>query len=192
MMPAVGAQVSPRSRLRKTAALYSTSALRRVASPVECAPMHPNATRVQASLAEHGSAGRIVELDALTGTAAEAAAALGCALDQIVKSLVFLAGDEPILILLDGTHRVSSTKVAAHLERPLRRADADAVREITGFPIGGTPPVAHRQPLRTLIDRQLLDRPTLWAAAGTPHAVFPTTPDELVRLTGGEVIDLAE
>jgi prolyl-tRNA editing enzyme YbaK/EbsC (Cys-tRNA(Pro) deacylase) len=134
----------------------------------------------------------VVELAASSATAVEAASALGCSLEQIVKSLVFLSGEEPILILLGGAHRVSTAKVGGHLGSTVRRANADAVREITGFPIGGTPPVAHLRPLRTLIDRSLLEQEAVWAAAGTPHAVFETTPEELLRLTGGEVLDLAE
>lgn len=154
--------------------------------------MHPNAQRVQGILAGLGVAGEVVELAASTGTAAEAAAAIGTTVERIVKSLVFAAGDEPVLVLASGANRVSLTRLAQHLGRPARRPDADAVKRWTGFPIGGTPPVGHATPLRTLIDRDLLQHPELWAAAGTPHAVFRTHPDELLRITGGEVVDIKE
>jgi prolyl-tRNA editing enzyme YbaK/EbsC (Cys-tRNA(Pro) deacylase) len=154
--------------------------------------MHRNAELVQQLLAERGCTGRVVELAASTRTAAEAAAAVGTSLAQIVKSLVFVAGETPILLLVSGSNRVDTGRVAAHLGAPLRRADPELVKQWTGFPIGGTPPLGHRRPLRTLIDRDLLAGGELWAAAGTPHAVFPTTPSELVDLAAGEVIDLKE
>jgi prolyl-tRNA editing enzyme YbaK/EbsC (Cys-tRNA(Pro) deacylase) len=154
--------------------------------------MHPNAERVQAALTACGCAGQVVELAASTRTAAEAAAALGTSIAQIAKSLVFMAGDEPVLVIASGANRASVAKLEQRLGRPVRRATADEVKVTTGFPIGGTPPIAHARPLRTLLDRDLDRLATLWAAAGTPHAVFQTAPDELRRLTGGEVLDLAE
>jgi prolyl-tRNA editing enzyme YbaK/EbsC (Cys-tRNA(Pro) deacylase) len=154
--------------------------------------MHPNAELVQRLLIERGSKGQVVELAASTRTAAEAALAVGGDLAQIVKSLVFLAEETPILLLVSGANRVATERVGLHLGRPLRRADPELVKLRTGFPIGGTPPLGHREPLRTLMDRDLLACAEVWAAAGTPHAVFRTTPAELLALTGGEVIDLKE
>jgi prolyl-tRNA editing enzyme YbaK/EbsC (Cys-tRNA(Pro) deacylase) len=154
--------------------------------------MHPNAQRVQAALAALGASGQVIELTATTRTSAEAAAALGTTVAQIAKSLVFLAGEEPVLVIASGVNRVSLSKLAQQLARPVSRADADTVKRLTGFPIGGVPPVGYESPLHTLIDRDLLQYPEIWAAAGTPHAVFPTTPTELVRITGGTVADVRE
>src|SRR5574337_1448169 len=109
--------------------------------------MHPNAQRVQAALAALGARGRVVELADSTRTSAEAAAAIGTGVAQIVKSLVFLAGAEPVLVMASGANRVSMRKLAQRLGGPVRRADADAVKRLTGFPIGGVPPVGHESPL---------------------------------------------
>ena len=154
--------------------------------------LHPNAARVQAVLQSLGATGRVLELESSTRTAAEAAAAIGTTIEQIAKSLVFLADEEPVLVIASGIHRISLDRLASHLGKPVRRADADAVRRLTGFPIGGVPPVGHPSPLRILVDRGLLHHPEIWAAAGTPHAVFQTSPEELVRITGGEVADVRE
>jgi prolyl-tRNA editing enzyme YbaK/EbsC (Cys-tRNA(Pro) deacylase) len=154
--------------------------------------MHPNAQHVQSVLTSLGSISQVEELAASTRTAVEAAAALGTTVPQIAKSLVFLCGDDPVLVIASGANRVSQKKLAALLADPVRRADADAVKRCTGFPIGGVPPVGHTAPLRVLVDQDLLQYPEVWAAAGTPHAVFRTTPDELVRITGGTVADVRE
>lgn len=154
--------------------------------------MHPSAERVQAVLASLGAAGQVVELAASTRTAGEAAAAIGTTVAQIAKSLVFLSGEAPVLVIASGIHRISLPRLARHLGGTVRRADAGAVRRLTGFPIGGVPPVGHPAPLPVLIDRGLLDHAGIWAAAGTPHAVFPTTPEELARITGGEIVDVRE
>ena len=154
--------------------------------------MHPNAQRIQDILTALGATGPVQELAASTRTAAEAAAALGTTVAQIAKSLVFLVGEEPVLIIASGVNRVSLEKLSRLVEAPVGRADAEAVKRHTGFPIGGVAPVGHAAPLRILIDRDLLQYPELWAAAGTPNAVFRTSPDELVRITGGEVADLRE
>ncbi|HVT16938.1 MAG TPA: YbaK/EbsC family protein [Thermoanaerobaculia bacterium] len=154
--------------------------------------MHPNAERVQEALTGLGSAARVVELVASTRTAAEAAAAIGTTLGQIAKSLVFLAGDELVMVIASGAHRVSIAKLGERLGRPVRRADPESVKRRTGFPIGGTPPIGHHVPLRTLIDRELEQFPEIWAAAGTPHAVFRTTAGELLRITGGELADVKD
>ncbi|HSK77286.1 MAG TPA: YbaK/EbsC family protein [Thermoanaerobaculia bacterium] len=156
------------------------------------AGIHPNAQRVQETLTRLGAAGNVRELDASTRTAAEAAAAIGTTVAQIAKSLVFLAGDEPVLVIASGVNRVSLQKLQDHLGRSVRRADADTAKRATGFPIGGVAPVGHGTAIRTVIDRDLLGYAEIWAAAGTPHAVFPTTPEELVRITGGAVVDVRE
>jgi prolyl-tRNA editing enzyme YbaK/EbsC (Cys-tRNA(Pro) deacylase) len=154
--------------------------------------MHPNAERIQAELAARGADGEVVELAASTRTSQEAAAAIGTTVAQIAKSLVFLAGEMPVLVIASGINRVSMEKLAAHLGTPATRPDAETVKRLTGFPIGGVAPVGHAVPLRALIDRDLLQYEEIWAAAGTPNAVFRTTPEELARVTGGEVVDVRE
>jgi prolyl-tRNA editing enzyme YbaK/EbsC (Cys-tRNA(Pro) deacylase) len=154
--------------------------------------MHPNAERVQAELKARGGTGEVVELAASTRTSQEAAAAIGTTVAQIAKSLVFLAGSDPVLVIASGVNRVSLAKLAAHLGAAATRPDADTVKRLTGFPIGGVAPVGHPSRLRVLIDRDLLQHREIWAAAGTPHAVFRTTPEELERMTGGEVVEIRE
>lgn len=154
--------------------------------------MHRNAEKIQCYLRDHGAPGKVRELDASTRTAAEAADALGVEVDQIAKSLIFRAGDEPVLVVAAGGNRVCTKKLKAHFGAKIRRADADLVRKATGFPIGGVPPIGHPTQLRLLIDEDLARFDVLWAAAGTPHAVFPTDCTELVRLTGGEVVSVKE
>lgn len=151
---------------------------------------HPNVERVRAALAERGVAFEPVEFAESTRTSAEAAAAIGTTVARIAKSLVFLAGDAPALVIASGVNRVDTAKLARLLGAPIRRADAEAVRQATGFPIGGVPPVGHAQALTTVIDQDLMAYETIWAAAGTPNAVFETTPADLVRMTGGAVADV--
>ena len=149
--------------------------------------MHPNARRVHDALRQLGAEGEVRELTDSARTAADAAAALGCEVGAIANSLVFVADDTPVLVLTSGAHRADTGKLAAVLGAGrVRKADPDTVREATGYPIGGVPPVGHRTALRTVVDMALQRHETVWAAAGTPHAVFPTTYDELLRLTGGE------
>lgn len=153
---------------------------------------HPSTLRVAQALRDGGATGAVRQLADSTRTAPEAAAALGVAVGAIVKSLVFVADEEPVLVLASGDHQVSTTKIGSALSASrVKRADADTVRAATGYPIGGVAPLAHPQPLRTVVDRHLASYDVLWAAAGTPHAVFPTTYDELVRLTGGIQADVA-
>jgi len=150
----------------------------------------PAVERVRAALAAAGVDTEVVEFVESTRTAAEAAAAIGTTVERIVKSLVFLAGDEPILVLASGVNRVDTRKLAQVTGRPVKRADADQARAATGYVIGGTPPIGHPAPLPTYIDADLLAYDVVWAAAGTPNAVFSITPDELLRITGGQVLDL--
>lgn len=127
-----------------------------------------------------------------TRTARDAAAAVGCDVAQIVKSLVFDSEIGPVLILTSGSNRVDEQLAANALGvAELGKADARVVREVTGFAIGGTPPLGHDTALPTLIDRDLLDHDTVWAAAGTPDSCFPIAPARLVDLSGGEVADVA-
>lgn len=153
-----------------------------------------SARRVQTVLAERGFDLQVREFPATTRTAAEAAAAIGCSAAQIAKSLVFRAKetDRPVLAVASGTNRVDTAAVAAFLGEPVGRADADFVRTRTGFAIGGVPPVGHREAVTTLIDRDLLGYDEIWAAAGTPNAVFRLTPTDLIALTGGTVGDIKE
>jgi prolyl-tRNA editing enzyme YbaK/EbsC (Cys-tRNA(Pro) deacylase) len=152
--------------------------------------MHPAAARVQAALRAHGLPGEVIELADTARTAADAARACGVEVGQIVKSLVFLAGDDPVLVLVSGANQADESRLAAVTGRPIRRADAAAVRAATGFAIGGVPPVGHPVPLPAYLDADLFRHQRLVAAAGTPHAVFPLTPDDLRRVTGGQVVEL--
>jgi prolyl-tRNA editing enzyme YbaK/EbsC (Cys-tRNA(Pro) deacylase) len=111
---------------------------------------------------------------------------------QIVKSLVFVAGSEPFLALTSGPNRADTGRLAALLGVPVRRADAEEAREATGYAIGGTPPFGHPRPLRAFCDRDLLAFPEVWAAAGTPHSVFPIPPDDLIRVSGARPADFKE
>lgn len=127
-----------------------------------------------------------------TKTAADAAEAVGCAVDRIVKSLVFMAGDDTVLALTAGSNRVDEAKLAAAAgASAVRRATPDEARSATGFAVGGTPPFGHDTHVRTFCDEDLLVHDKVWAAAGTPDSVFPLTPAELVRLSGATVIELA-
>lgn len=148
--------------------------------------------RVQSALDAAGIEARVVELSVSARTAAEAAATIGCSVAQIAKSLVFRGAEsgEAILVIASGTNRVNEKKMAEHAGEPLAKADADFVRERTGYAIGGIPPVGHASPLRTFIDRDLLKFDRIWAAAGTPHAVFELTPEQLTNLVTGPVVEV--
>jgi prolyl-tRNA editing enzyme YbaK/EbsC (Cys-tRNA(Pro) deacylase) len=144
---------------------------------------------VQAALAAHGVPGRVLELPDSTRSAREAAAALGCAVAQIAKSIVFRGATSgaPYLVIARGSERIAEEAVAREVGEAVSVASPDFVRQATGFAIGGVPPAGHPRALVTLIDEGLLDFETLWAAAGTPHAVFSLTPAELCRLAGNRV-----
>lgn len=148
--------------------------------------LHPNAARVAEALRAHGVAGEIKVLDEPAPTAATAAAQLGCDIGAIANSLIFDADGSPLLVLTSGAHRVD-TKLIAELvgAREVRRATPEFVREHTGQPIGGVAPVGHPAPIRTLVDTWLSKHEVVWAAGGHPHTVFPTSFDELVRITNG-------
>ena len=152
----------------------------------------PAVERVAAVLAERGAAGTPVVLPDAARTAVDAAAALGVPVGAIANSLIFLAAGTPVLVLTSGAHRVDTGWLAGRLGLPaLDRAAPEQVRAWTGQAIGGVSPVGHPQPLRTVVDRWLEQHEVVWAAAGHPHAVFATTSDELVRLTGGQLGDVA-
>ncbi|NPV55327.1 MAG: YbaK/EbsC family protein [Anaerolineae bacterium] len=157
-------------------------------------PLTPAAQRVQDALTALGMPGRVIEHTQPTRTAEEAAAAIGCAVAQICKSLIFRLepGGEPLLVIASGANRVDERKLAALTGRTVARADPDFVRLHTGFAIGGVPPLGHPQPLTTYIDHHLMQFEQVWAAAGSPNAVFPLTPAELVTLTGGSPQDVAK
>jgi prolyl-tRNA editing enzyme YbaK/EbsC (Cys-tRNA(Pro) deacylase) len=148
--------------------------------------------RVQLALAERGVEARIVEFAESTRTAAEAAAAIGTTVERIVKSLIFAAGDELVVVLASGVNRVDTERLGQLLERPIGRATAAKVREATGFAIGGVPPLGHDRPLPVVVDQDLLQYDQVWAAAGTPNSVFPIAPAELVRITEGRVAAIRE
>lgn len=155
--------------------------------------LSPSAQRVQDALHALGFYLQVVELPASTRTAVEAAQAVGCQVGQIVKSLVFRGerSGRPVLILVSGANRVDLLKAAAEVGEPLGKADAEFVRQHTGFVIGGVPPVGHLQAMETLIDVDLLQYEQVWAAAGTPNAVFQLPAKDLVRMTGGRVVNIA-
>lgn len=154
--------------------------------------MHPTVERVARLLRAAGATGEVRELADSARTAADAAAALGCEVGAIASSLVFTAGDEPVLVLTSGAHRVDVVMTGALLGvAALGRADAELVRSATGYAIGGVAPIGHPAPLRTLVDVALAEHDVVWAAAGHPHAVFPTSYDELLRLTGGQAAQVA-
>jgi prolyl-tRNA editing enzyme YbaK/EbsC (Cys-tRNA(Pro) deacylase) len=146
--------------------------------------------RVQAALTAAGVDARIEEFPSSTRTAQEAADTVGTSVGQIVKSLVFLAGNSPVVALVSGINRLDTQRLAVLSGAAIGKAGADAVRQATGFAIGGVPPIGYPAPIPTFIDRDLLQYDVVWAAAGTPRHVFPIAPNELVRITGGRVADL--
>ena len=149
----------------------------------------PKTRRVQEALQDKGFDFDLRRFPEGTRTAADAAAAIGCRVEQIAKSLIFKGkrSGRGILVIASGANRVDEKKIAALLGEKIGRADADFVRSVTGFAIGGVPPVAHAAPLETLIDEGLLAFSEIWAAAGTPQTVFALTPESLVSITGGQV-----
>ena len=155
--------------------------------------MHPNCVAVDAILETNGCRGRVQLLPDAAPTAVAAAAQLGVDVGAIANSLVFATPDnEPVLVMTSGAHRVDTVKVAALLGVPaLKRASAELVHAATGQRIGGVAPVGHPAPLATFVDVTLATYPEVWAAGGIPHAVFPTTYEELLRLTGGRPAEVA-
>lgn len=155
--------------------------------------MHPSTQKVADAAQELGLAIEIKEFAETTRTAQEAADAIGCELAQIVKSLCFTVHEEPIMALVSGVNQLDERKLAALCgagRKQVQRASADAVKTATGFSIGGVPPFGHLTPMSIFVDEDLLQFETVWAAAGTPFAVFAVGPEDLVRGCGGTAVDL--
>ncbi|WP_342538194.1 MULTISPECIES: YbaK/EbsC family protein [unclassified Sporosarcina] len=148
--------------------------------------------QVQEKLLELGHPNEVVKLTDSARTAQEAADALGCEVAQIAKSIIFKlkSTNEPLLVVASGINRIDEKLVAQTLNDKLGKADADFVRESTGFVIGGVPPLGHKNSVLTLIDEDLFKYETIWAAAGHPKAIFQLTPDELEKMTNGQVISV--
>ena len=151
------------------------------------------AQRVQDALKALGVTSQVVELPESTRSAAEAAQAIGCRVEQIVKSLVFRgqSTNRPILAVVSGGNRVDEEKLAVLVAEPVAKADAEYVRQRTGYAIGGVPPVGHVESLVCVVDEDLLQYEQIWASAGTPRAVFQLTPADLQRITNGRVVSVA-
>jgi prolyl-tRNA editing enzyme YbaK/EbsC (Cys-tRNA(Pro) deacylase) len=146
---------------------------------------------VRETLKRLGARGEVRRLDDSARTAKEAADALGIEVGQIASSLIFLADGEPVLVIASGGHRVDTTMLSAILDgAEISKANADDVRQATGFAIGGVAPVGHPEPLRTIVDFALSRYDEVWAAGGHPHYVFPTSYDELLRITAGEAAEV--
>jgi len=156
--------------------------------------LRPAAARVQQLLGEMGLATEVIEFAETTKTSADAAQQIGCSVAQIAKSLIFRArqSGRPVLVIASGVNRVDERALEALLGEKIGKADADFVRDKTGYAIGGVAPVGHASPPVTYIDEDLLKLEMVWAAAGTPFAVFRLRPADLVRLTGGQVAKLAQ
>ena len=154
--------------------------------------LRKSAQIVQDALCEKGLEFKVIELSASTRTANEAAATIGCEVAQIIKSLVFRTNEtnKPILVLASGVNRVNEKALEKEVGAKIAKADADFTRAVTGFAIGGVAPVGHRQAIETYIDEDLLKFDELWAAAGTPNAVFNLHSADLTRLTGGKIISV--
>ncbi len=154
--------------------------------------MHPNTAKVAAALARASAEGSIRELEESTRTAAEAAAALRCEVGAIANSLVFVADSRPILVLTSGAHRVDTQHLAGQLGvAQVRRATVAEVRAATGQPVGGVSPLGHHDPVLTFVDTALEAFPVLWAAAGTPRAVFSTSYPELLRMCSAQPVTVS-
>ena len=132
----------------------------------------------------------MIEFQESTRTAQEAAERAGCTLGQIIKSLIFKGKttDKPILVLTSGANRVNEERISEYAGEPIGRADADFVRTVTGFAIGGVPPLGHMNKIETYLDEDLLEYTTIWAAAGTPNAIFELTPNDLQKMTDGQTV----
>jgi prolyl-tRNA editing enzyme YbaK/EbsC (Cys-tRNA(Pro) deacylase) len=156
--------------------------------------LHARALEIQKVLDQHGVRSKVVTMPSTTRTAADAAAAIGCAVGQIAKSLVFRAvrTSKPVLVIASGANRVNEAVIAQLVGEPLETPKADFVRALTGYAIGGVPPLGFPQPIDTFIDEDLLQFSEIWAAAGTPNAVFCIDPGSLVTITRGTVTRVVE
>lgn len=152
-------------------------------------PLSPSAQKVQDTLNALGYSFTVTESEIPTKTAEQAAAFAGCLLGQIVKSLIFRGTEsgKPILVLTSGANRVDEKRLSDYAGEPIGRADPDFARAVTGFAIGGVPPVGHLQKVETYLDEDLMQYDTIWAAAGTPNSLFELTPTALEEMTGGKI-----
>ena len=148
--------------------------------------------KVQDALKALGFPNEVLELETTTRTSAEAAQAIGCQVEQIAKSIIFRRKqtDKPILVIASGPNRVNEKRIEELISEPLGKADANFVRQKTGFVIGGVPPIGHLEKMEIFIDEDLLNYEEIWAAAGTPNAVFKLTPSDLVKMTDGRVVSI--
>jgi prolyl-tRNA editing enzyme YbaK/EbsC (Cys-tRNA(Pro) deacylase) len=155
-------------------------------------PLSESAQKVQAALNSFGVTSKVMELPGSTRTAQEAAQAIGCRVEQIAKSLVFQGKttSRPVLVVASGANHVNEKKIRDLLSEPVRKADAEFVREHTGFAIGGVPPAGLAKPMEIFIDEDLFKYEEIWAAAGTPHAVFKLTAEDLLKITQGKVVKI--
>jgi prolyl-tRNA editing enzyme YbaK/EbsC (Cys-tRNA(Pro) deacylase) len=152
----------------------------------------PAGQRVQEALDALGINRKLIELPVSARTSQQAAAALGVSVAQIAKSLVFTASGSPVLVIASGANRVDERKLERLVGGKIRKAAPETVKQATGFTIGGVPPLGHTAPLPTFIDRDLLQHAVVYPAGGVPECVFPISPEELVRATGGTIADLRE
>lgn len=154
--------------------------------------LSPSAQKVQDALLALGVNSNIIEFTESTRTAQEAADRVGCQLGQIVKSMIFKGqtSNQGILVLTSGSNRVDEKKIANYMGESASRADPEFVRNVTGFAIGGVPPLGHRQPMQAFIDEDLLQYDMVWAAAGTPNAVFELSSADLVRISSGRIVHI--
>ena len=152
--------------------------------------LSPSAQKIQDQLTSLGYDYTVIEHADSTRTAQEAADRAGCELGQIVKSLIFKGKDsgKPILVLTSGANRVDEKRISEYAGETISRADADFVRTVTGFAIGGVPPVGHSQKMETYLDEDFLQYGTIWAAAGTPNAIFELKTEDLQKMTNGNIV----
>lgn len=155
-------------------------------------PLSPSPQKVQEALKTLGFMNQVVELQVTTRTSTDAAQAVGCTVEQIAKSIVFKGKQtqKPILVIASGPNRVNEKKIGELISEPLGKADAEYVRKHTGFVIGGVPPIGHLEKVEIFIDEDLLQYEEIWAAAGSPNAVFKLTPSQLLQMTGGRVVPI--
>ena len=154
--------------------------------------LSPSSQKIQDLLHSLGYNYTVIEHAESTRTAQEAADRAGCELGQIVKSLIFQGktSGKPILVLTSGANRVDEKRISNYAGEPISRADADFVRTVTGFAIGGVPPVGHHKKMETYLDKDLQQYLVVWAAAGTPNAIFELTPSDLQKMTNGTVVEV--
>ena len=155
-------------------------------------PLSSSAQRVQDVLITFGLSNQVMELPASTRSSADAAKAVGCRVGQIAKSIVFQGEKthQPVLVIASGANRINEQRIQGVLGEPIGKADAEYVRSHTGFVVGGVPPVGHAEKMAIFIDEDLLNYEEIWAAAGTPNAVFRLIPQDLVKVTGGRVVSI--